>query len=116
MKDAADARSNLRRGPFGAVDRAKAVQVSMPSPVSLAVSSITSGLVGWAALALFKRRPPSRAPQGIACFRQRRQDLIAPRLGPTMQIEATPRGEAGNANSHGHCMESQSARNLPVHR
>jgi hypothetical protein len=95
--------------PFGAVDRAKAVQVSMPSPVSLAVTSITSGLVGWAALALFKRRPPSRAPQGIACFRQRRQDLIAPRLGPTMQIEATPRGEAGNA-------ESQSARNLPVHR
>ena len=53
--------------PFGAVDRAKAVQVAMPSPVSLAVSSITLGLVGWAALALFSvglqvgRRRESRA-------------------------------------------------------
>jgi hypothetical protein len=39
--------------PSVLVDRAKAAQVSMPCPVSLAVSSTTSGLVGWAALALF---------------------------------------------------------------
>src|SRR6185295_5298496 len=70
-----------------------------------------------------QRRPPSRAPHGVGFFRQRRQVLIAPRLGPWQlspgtprQVEGTPRGEAGNATSPAHGHGKPPARNLPAPR